>query len=176
MLEMLYTAAYRTLMTPTIYTEGEGLYLGLDGEVHNVTAERLARYGDTARDSSPLSFEWFSDLSLWDTFRTAQPWLLLVDEGAAVGVARSMTEMTEQQGAFPRWVLGNFESSCMLANHGSAVVAEAVLAGLGGHIDVTTAQQALLKQSTEEVPLNGRYDVAHYVDKVCQYLHSFALI
>eukprot|EP01034_Spumella_vulgaris_P030503 gene30503-37731_t len=151
-------------MVPSVYTESGGLYLGVDQEVHNVTAERIAKYGDSIA-TSPQSYHFFSDLSLWDTFRTLHPWLLLLNEDLAVGIVRSLAEITIQQEAFPRWMLGNFESSCMFANHGAAVVLEAILAGFGDQFDVKTVQQALLRQSTKEVKLNGRYDVNHYVNE-----------
>ena len=53
----------------------------------------------------------FSDLSLWDTFRTQHPWLLLRNEQIALALAKSMEDMTIQQNAFPRWPLGSHEGS-----------------------------------------------------------------
>lgn len=118
---ILYSAAYRSLMSPTRYTEQGGLYLGVDKQIHNVTAERFALYGPEPPSSS-LMGAFYSDLSLWDTFRSQQPLLLLLDEELAVGVLRSMAEITAQQGVFPRWVLASNEASCMVGNHGSSMV------------------------------------------------------
>ncbi len=50
--------------------------------------------------------------------------------------------------------VGNHESSCMLANHGSAAILELIQVGLGDQVNVSAVQKALLKQSTQEVPLN----------------------
>jgi putative alpha-1,2-mannosidase len=113
---MLYSASYRARMTPTIYTEAGGLYLGLDKTVHNATEERGTTYGIGQGSGKVLEF--YSDLSFWDTFRGAHPWQLLTDESLAVGVLRSVSEMTVQQNAFPRWVLANQDISCMVGLHG----------------------------------------------------------
>ena len=50
----LYTAFYRSLQSPTIYTEANRQYIGFDGAAH----------------TSPPGATRFSDMSLWDTFRT----------------------------------------------------------------------------------------------------------
>lgn len=52
------------------------------------------------------------------------------------GIARSMGEITAQQNAFPRWMLGWREGSCMLGLHGSAFILEAAKAGLSTEFDI----------------------------------------
>ena len=51
----------------------------------------------------------------------------------------------------------------MIGEHGSAMILEAIKAGLGEQIDVATIQKALVKQSTESVPINGRADIEFYI-------------
>jgi putative alpha-1,2-mannosidase len=87
MAPMLYSALYRSHMSPTTYVEYDGQYFATDKQAHNVTAERLSLYGDHLSES-PQSYQFYSDLSFWDTFRTAHPWLLLTDEDLAIGIAR----------------------------------------------------------------------------------------
>jgi len=50
---IFYTALYHSMMMPTMYTDVNGLYVGFDKQVH--TAE---------------GFQYYTDLSMWDTFRT----------------------------------------------------------------------------------------------------------
>jgi predicted alpha-1,2-mannosidase len=152
---LLNSAHYRSMMSPTTYTETGGLYVGMDKVVHNVTAERLAKYGEAG-----LSY---SDFSLWDTVRTQHPWQLLRNERYALDFARSMIEMTAQQNAFPRWPLASHESGCMIGESGMAVIVEAILAGLGDKMDVASIQPTLVAQATQNVPLNGRSDVDNYM-------------
>lgn len=164
---MLYSAVYRSFLSPTDYTETDGLYVGADKKVHNVTAERIETYGDAFIDQKQAnddhSLHFYSDLSFWDTFRTLHPWQLLLSEQLAVGVARSVGEISTQQQAFPRWILGSQEESCMIGLHGSAFILEAALAGLQSLFDITTIQKLLVQQSTQSVPLNGRTDVQFYM-------------
>lgn len=152
---VMNSAHYRSMMSPTSYTESGGLYLGMDKVVHNVTAERQAAYGSGGI--------FYSDFSLWDTVRSQHPWQLLRSEPYALEFARSLTEMTVQQNAFPRWPLASTESSCMIGESGAAVIVECILAGMGKMIDVAAIQPIFLKQSTEPVPLNGRSDVENYM-------------
>jgi putative alpha-1,2-mannosidase len=117
---MLLSSLYRSHMSPTNYVEYDGQFYATDKQVHNITAERLALYGEHLAES-PLSYKFYSDLSFWDTFRTAHPWLLLVDEDIAVGIARSSAEITAMQGAFPRWMMAAVDAGCMIGNSGTSL-------------------------------------------------------
>lgn len=165
-LSVLYSAQYRTYLTPTIYTESGGLYLGMDLVVHNSTNDRRSsNISDEDMDilKTHYSDVFYSDLSLWDTFRTQHPWLLLREEPVALGIVQSMADITDQQGAFPRWVLASTESGCMMGEHGAAAVLEALCIGWGTLFDVDMVQSTLLKQATEEGVKNGRKDIEHYM-------------
>lgn len=152
---VLNSAHYRSMMSPTTYTETGGLYVGMDKVVRNVTAERLAKYGEDGVS--------YSDFSLWDTVRTQHPWQLLRNERYALDFARSLIEMTMQQNAFPRWPLASNEASCMIGESGMAVIVEAILAGLGDKMDVASIQPILVAQATQNVPINARADVDNYM-------------
>jgi predicted alpha-1,2-mannosidase len=161
---LMHSANYRSLLSPTVYTESGGIYLGFDGQIHNATQERLAAFGPQGdSNSSSYQYEFFSDLSLWDTFRTLHPWMLLTNEDVSVGFARSMNEMTIQQSAFPRWAFAHRETGCMLGESGVAFIVDLISAGLGKEIDVAAIQKIFLKQSTESVPVNGRTDIGNYM-------------
>lgn len=170
---MLHSASYRSMMSPTVYSENgtSGSYLGFDKTIHNFKDEfdlepneftpTVLAEGDYGFGTYSSSY--FSDLSLWDTFRTQHPWLLLTQPDVAVGVARSMLQISIQQGAFPRWTLASNDPGAMMGEAGTAVVVELVLAGLGDTVNASTIQEIVLRQSVEPVPLNGRTDVEHYI-------------
>lgn len=147
-LPILMSASYRALMTPTDYTEEGDVYLGLDKNVHNAVTERSTMYPDSSATNGKV-MRFYSDFSFWDTFRTLHPWLLLIDESLSVGILRSVSEMTQQQGGFPRWVLANVDISCMIGLHGGAAALEGALVGLGDEFDVRGIQQMLLSQATQ---------------------------
>jgi putative alpha-1,2-mannosidase len=92
-LTIAYSSLYRTLLSPTQYTEANGEYFGMDQITHNAKSERQA--AGMVEVAGPASFEYFSDLSLWDTFRTQHPWLLLSRPDVAIGTIRSMGEMSK---------------------------------------------------------------------------------
>src|SRR5690606_16921319 len=54
--ERFYTALYHSLLMPTLAMDADGRYTGLDGAIH--TAE---------------GYRYYTDFSLWDTFRTLHP-------------------------------------------------------------------------------------------------------
>ena len=86
-LTKLYTAVYRTYMSPTIFSEWDGTYIGMDNALHQVEP----------------GHQYYSDLSLWDTYRTQNPWLVLVRPEVALDIARSIGLMVEHGGDLPRW-------------------------------------------------------------------------
>jgi putative alpha-1,2-mannosidase len=180
---MLFSANYRAHLSPTIYTESGGVYLGLDKTVHNAIDERNTQYA-TSNAKSSKTMEFYSDLSLWDTFRrflctciaylshlitgfigicSLHPWLLLTDEPLAIGILRSISEMTQQQQGYPKWVLANVDIGCMVGLHGASLALEAALSGLAAEFDVVGIQEMLLNQATLPWPRNGRKDLDHYL-------------
>jgi predicted alpha-1,2-mannosidase len=54
--EIFYTALFRVFQMPTVFNDANGDYLGFDRQVHKASG-----------------FRYFTDLSLWDTFRTSHP-------------------------------------------------------------------------------------------------------
>ena len=142
LLTQLYTANYRSLLGPTQYSEVGGLYMGLDKRVHNAKSER-----EDELQAGIASFEFYSDLSLWDTFRTHMPWLLLTRPDVHVGILRSMVEMTSQTGAFPKWPLASVETNCMVGKHGMACFAESVLSGYGKYYKLDAIEPIVFNET-----------------------------
>lgn len=60
---IFYTALYHTAISPNLFTDADGRYLGMDLEVHQ---------GDTI---NPL----YTVFSLWDTFRALHPLMTIID-------------------------------------------------------------------------------------------------
>jgi len=166
---LVHTMNYHSRMSPSNLMESGGAYRGLDSAVHNSVSERSAQYGNAPQADKRADYAFFSDLSLWDTFRTQHPWLLLTDERVALGVIRSLAEMTVQQGGFPRWVLLSHDISCMVGLHGMALITEAIHAGWGQeHFDLSTLYKYLLPQLTDPAfsgPNRRGEDVTFYLDK-----------
>ncbi len=112
-LRTYYTAVYHTLLMPTLLSDVDGSYRGVDRAVHRADGWR-----------------YYSDLSLWDTFRTEHPWLTMVYPEAQRDSVRSLLAMGRVLGYFPRWPLGAGETGGMLGDCGALMVADTWLRGL----------------------------------------------
>src|SRR3972149_467271 len=72
----------------------------------------------------------YSDLSLWDTYRTLHPWLMLAEHPLNEAFAASMLQMAEEGGAVPLWALAHGDTHSMLGSPGEIVIAESAAKGV----------------------------------------------
>jgi predicted alpha-1,2-mannosidase len=110
---LLYTALYHTQLMPTLLTDVDGRYRGLDKEVH--TAE---------------GFTYFSDLSLWDTYRTLHPMVGLLWPDRQRDFVHSLVAMNAHYGNFPRWPLATGETGSMLGSSADIVLGDSIEHGI----------------------------------------------
>ena len=114
-LRMLYTSLYHTMINPSVYSDVDGSYRGLDGAIHK--AEGWDNY---------------TVFSLWDTYRAEHPLLLLMHPQRARDMVLSMLEHQNQSahGLLPIWSLMANEGWCMSGYHAVSVLSDALQAGL----------------------------------------------
>ncbi|MEI8114730.1 MAG: GH92 family glycosyl hydrolase [Bacteroidia bacterium] len=125
--KIFYSALYRSLQMPTLFNDANGDYMGFDKKVHQTT-----------------DFRYFTDLSLWDTFRTIHPLLTLIDPKDQRDMMVSLVKMCEQGGVLPRWPSGYGYTGSMLGASADIVISEAYQKGIQ-NFDVETAYQAMRK-------------------------------
>ncbi len=104
---IFYTQLYKALLSPTIGSDVDGRYRGMDKAVH--TAE---------------GWTYHQTFSLWDTYRTQATLHALVARDHATDIVRSMYQQRVEGGWFPRWSLGSIETNIMAGDPASAWVAE----------------------------------------------------
>ncbi len=109
------TALYHVLQMPTEFGDADGEYRGFDGQVHPA-----------------WDFIYHSDMSLWDTYRTAHPYYNLVYPEKGRDFAVSLLKMSEQGGAFPRWPVAHTEGGSMLGAPADIVLADTWVKGIRG--------------------------------------------
>jgi predicted alpha-1,2-mannosidase len=114
-LTTFYTALYHAFLNPNLYMDVDGRYRGLDNKIH------------TAKD-----FEYYSVFSLWDTYRTENPLLTLLDRKRTLDFIKTFLAMHEQGGLLPIWPLANEETYCMIGNHSIPVITDAYAKGIRG--------------------------------------------
>jgi predicted alpha-1,2-mannosidase len=146
---VFYTALYRVFQMPTVFNDANGEYLGFDRQVHRTT-----------------DFRYFTDLSLWDTFRTTHPLYTLTAPKDQRDMVVSLIKMLEQGGWLPRWPSGHGYSNSMLGTPADIVIAESYLKGIRD-FDVEKAYQAMQRTALAPTPpgaaFSGREGVEHYL-------------
>lgn len=124
-LTTFYTALYHSLLNPNLYMDVDHRYRGLDNKIH------LAK-----------GFEYYSVFSLWDTYRTENPLLTLLDRKRTLDFIKTFLAMHQEGGLLPIWPLSNEETYCMIGNHAIPVITDAYAKGIRG-FDTKLALQAM---------------------------------
>lgn len=143
------TALYHSLQMPTTFQDVNGAYLGFDRKIH--TAD---------------GFIYYTDMSLWDTFRTVHPLYNLIARREQRDMVVSLVKMAEQGGNLPRWPSGGGYTNSMFGTPADIVIAESYLKGIRD-FDVKSAYQYMRKTALGSVPVgspfSGRVGVEHYL-------------
>ena len=121
-----YTALYHTAIHPTLYSDCNGEYRGMDGQVHRADG-----------------WERYTVFSLWDTFRGLHPLLTEIEPARTVDFIRSMLSIYDEAGKLPVWELSGYETNCMIGYNSAPVIADAIMRGLEG-FDYEKAFEALV--------------------------------
>lgn len=136
--ETFYDNLYRSLLLPTLFDDADGRYVGFDGQLHTVAP----------------GHHQYTDLSLWDVYRTQLPLLGLIAPGVAGDALRSLIADAEQnQGVIPRWVQANIDRGIMAGDSGSAALADGAAAGLLTSTETQQALALLVHQATTLPPV-----------------------
>lgn len=143
-----YTALYRSMNMPTTFSDVNGQYLGFDKQIHQVT-----------------DFVYYTDMSLWDTFRTAHPLYSLILPDRQRDMVVSLVEMSRQGGYLPRWPSGSGYTNSMFGTPADLVIAETYLKGIRD-FDVEAAYEkivsAALHPTPAGAPFSGREGIKEY--------------
>ena len=131
---IFYTALYHTLLAPTLFSDVDGRYRGMDLAVHTL----------------PSGSHNYSTYSLWDTYRALHPLLTLVQPERVPDLVNGLIRMAaESPDGPPVWPLQGVETACMIGYHSAAVVAEAIAKGFDG-IDVARAWPLFRRRAMDD--------------------------
>jgi len=146
---IFYTALYRSFQMPTVFNDVNGAYFGFDKQVH--TAQ---------------GFRYFTDLSLWDTFRTLHPLYSIIAPADQRDMMVSLVRMAKEGGWLPRWPSGNGYTGSMLGTPADITITEAWLKGIRD-FDVEFAYESMrtaaLGPTPEGSAFGGRRGVESYL-------------
>jgi len=147
---IFYTALYHSMQMPTVFNDVNGDYTGFDKQIHKADGYR-----------------YFTDLSLWDTFRTAHPLYALISPRDQRDMMESLVKMSIQGGGkLPRWPSGYGYTGSMLGASADIVIAESYLKGITD-FDIETAYQAMRNVALDidlpECKFNARRGIKEYL-------------
>ena len=144
---LFYSALYRSFLAPTTFTDSSGAYRGFDDQVHQAEG-----------------FTYYSDFSLWDTYRTVHPLFNLIQRDRSADMMESLTRMAAQGGDLPKWPLGIGYTGGMVGTPADIVLADAYLEDITD-FDVDTAYAAAYLHATEPRPNAGRAGIVGYRER-----------
>jgi len=128
---MFYTSLYHTMINPSVYSDVDDRYRGVDGNIHE-----------------GQGFQNYTVFSLWDTYRALHPLLGLIKPDRNTDMVRSMLAHQQQSAnhILPVWSLMGNEGWCMTGYHAVSVVADAIVKG--AQLDRDAVLQALKATAT----------------------------
>lgn len=127
---VFYTALYHTGISPSLFTDIDGRYRGLDREVHATTADK------------PM----YTIFSLWDTFRALHPLLTIVDPAQNSRYIQALLTQYQEGGILPMWELAGNYTGTMIGYHAVPVIVDAYMKG-DRSFDAELALKACLRSA-----------------------------
>lgn len=135
---MFYSSFYRSFLWPALRSD-------LNGE-----------YTDAKRKVSKADFNYYTEPSLWDTYRNKDVLLGLVSPQVTLDVIKSMKDVGDKTGFIPTFFHGD---------HGTSSIAGAYLRGIDD-FDIEGTYKILLRNANVgDVPRPARPHVEEYIQK-----------
>ncbi|MBS2032581.1 MAG: GH92 family glycosyl hydrolase [Deltaproteobacteria bacterium] len=134
--QLLYSALHHLFVMPSMTSDADGSYV---------------YEGHTGQASG---FNVLSSLSLWDTYRTANPLYDLLAPDRASDIVQSLDAMQKINGAFPKWPLATSDSGTMDGSSADVVITDAVLKNVP-NLDAESLYQRLRAAALDTTPPAG---------------------
>jgi predicted alpha-1,2-mannosidase len=132
--KIFYTGVYHSFLSPTLFSDEDGQYIGFDDKAHSVGgAKQRAQYAN------------FSD---WDIYRNTVQWQALFEPERESDMMQSLVNDAEQSGWLPRWPAANDVTYVMGGDSPVALLASSYAFG-ARDFDIAKALQIMVKAGTE---------------------------
>ncbi len=129
---IFYTALYHTMLAPVMFSDANGEYKGLDGNVHKTNG-----------------FERYTVFSLWDTFRAHLPLFTIIEPELTNDFIQSFLTIEKEGGYLPIWELVGNETNTMIGYHSIPPIVDAYLKKIGT-FNADTAYEAMKRTATRD--------------------------
>lgn len=139
---IFYTAFTKTLVNPRNLNEDGKYFSPFDRKVHEG--------------------EMYTDLSIWDTFRSLHPLWVIIKPQETTDIINGMLNAYKEGGWLPKWPNPGYRS-IMMGTHADSVIADAYVKGIRG-FDTDLAFEAMLKNAYQKGDHNfaGRVGIEAY--------------
>jgi predicted alpha-1,2-mannosidase len=137
---VFYTGMYHSMLSPCIFSDADGRYIGFDNKTHHVGPGHMI----------------YASYSGWDIYRSQIPLLALVEPRRMEDMAQSLVLMYQQGGWMGRRPLFNRFTNAMAGSPDTIMLANAWLDGLHG-FDIKSAWEGMLTDATQAPPPDHPY-------------------
>lgn len=128
---VFYTALYHALLSPTVFSDVNGDYIGMDNVIHHTS--RAAMY---------------ANYSGWDTYRSQAPLLAMLDPERSSDMVQSLVNDAAHSGWLPKWSFANQQSDTMVGDPADPIIASSYAFG-ARDFDTAAALDAMIKGATQ---------------------------
>lgn len=136
-----YTALYHALLEPSVFSDDNGSYMGMDGRVHTVAPGHIQ----------------YANYSEWDIYRSEIPLLAMLYPARASDMVQSLLNDAAQSGWLPKWPVADGQTDVMDGDSSDPVIAGAYAYG-ARTFDKAAALAAMVKGATQSgMSTNGEY-------------------
>ncbi len=125
---IFYTGLYHANISPSIFTDVDGRYRGMDLNIHTTDNKNMM----------------YTIFSLWDTFRALHPLMSIIDPHKNEAYIRSLLKKGEEGGIVPKWDCASNYTGCMIGYHFVSLIADAYTKGYKD-FDLQKAYKAALR-------------------------------
>jgi len=115
-LQQFYTAFYHVMSGPTLFSDIDGSYIGMDKQRHQTDT-----YKD--KDGKLVRRNHYTTFSIWDTYRSLGAMHAWLFRDQAADMAQSLVNDAAQCGAFPHWADANVDDVPMEGDHAPMLLA-----------------------------------------------------
>jgi len=156
-----YTALYHALLSPNVFSDTDGQYIGADGKLHTVDPGHSAFY---------------TNFSGWDIYRTQAQLEAVLAPQVADDTAQSMIDDYGQHGMLPKWMQNNGETYVMVGDPADSILADYYAFGATS-FNTSAAMYDMIAEATRTnnirpglkylaapgyLPINGTYGCCNY--------------
>jgi len=128
-----YTGVYHSFLSPTLFSDADGRYMGFDKQAHEVSGAQIAQYAN------------FSD---WDIYRNTVQMQALFEPQRESDMQQSLVNDAVQSGQLPRWEAANDVTYVMGGDSPAPVIASSYAFG-ARNFDTETALKYMVRAATE---------------------------